>query len=66
MVGGLHEAGASRVAVASWLLAPGLFQRRLEASGADLIAAPLADHPAVVDVVGNRYRAALVEAACSA
>ncbi len=66
VVDGLHEAGASRVAVASWLLAPGLFQRRLEGSGAEVIAAPLADHDAVLDVVGNRYRAALGGAACSA
>ncbi len=66
VVNGLHEAGASRVAAASWLLAPGLFQRRLAASGAEVIAAPLADHFAVLDVVGNRYRAALVQAAYSA
>lgn len=44
----------SRVAVASWLLAPGLFQRRLADSGADLVAAPLGDHPAVVRLVIRR------------
>lgn len=52
-------AGAgARVAVASWLLAPGLFQRRLDACGADIVAAPLATHRAVVDVVLQRYAAA--------
>lgn len=52
-------AGArARVAVASWLLAPGLFQRRLARSGADVIAAPLAAHRGVVDVVLQRYTAA--------
>lgn len=49
-------AGAgSRVAVASWLLAPGLFHRRVSRSGADVVSAPLADHRGVVDVVVRRY-----------
>ncbi|WAL64832.1 sirohydrochlorin chelatase [Amycolatopsis cynarae] len=47
-----------RVAVASWLLAPGLFQRRLAASGADVVAEPLGVHPGVVDLVLRRYREA--------
>ncbi|GAA1245915.1 sirohydrochlorin chelatase [Prauserella halophila] len=44
-----------RVVVASWLLAPGLFQRRLEAAGADAVSAPLGAHPAVADLVLRRY-----------
>ncbi len=48
----------SRVAVASWLLAPGLFQRRLSGSGADVVAAPLGDHPAVARLVLHRAREA--------
>ncbi|MFC4004315.1 sirohydrochlorin chelatase [Prauserella oleivorans] len=44
-----------RVVVASWLLAPGLFQRRLEDSGADLVSQPLGSHPAVADLVLRRY-----------
>lgn len=48
----------ARVAVASWLLAPGLFQRRLDACGADVVAAPLAAHRGVVDVILQRYAAA--------
>lgn len=49
LVAGLRAAGESRVAVASWLLAPGLFYRRLTAAGADVVAAPLGVHPEVVD-----------------
>jgi len=58
VVAGLRASGAGRVAVASWLLAPGLFQRRLHAAGADVVAGPLADHPAVPALVVARYRAA--------
>jgi hypothetical protein len=46
------------VAVASWLLAPGLFQRNLDRCGADVVAAPLSDHAAVLDVLASRYRSA--------
>jgi hypothetical protein len=35
--------------VASWLLAPGLFHRRLAGTGADVVAAPLSTHPGVID-----------------
>lgn len=48
-----------RVAIASWLLAPGLFQRRLDDSGAEVVAEPLGVHPGVVDLVLRRYRHAL-------
>jgi sirohydrochlorin ferrochelatase len=57
-VAALRDGGADRVAVASWLLAPGLFQRRLDACGADLVGGPLSDHDAVVELVADRYRAA--------
>lgn len=53
----LRAGGARRVAVASWLLAPGLFQRALDGCGADVVAAPLAGHRAVVDVVFARAAA---------
>ena len=59
LVAGLRRAGAARVAVASWLLAPGFYQRRLAACGADLVTAPLGTHPAVVAAVVDRYRAAV-------
>lgn len=62
----LRAEGAERVAVASWLLAPGLFHRRLADCGADVVAAPIAEHPAVLELIGRRYRAALHAAARSA
>lgn len=49
LVAGLRAAGERRVAVASWLLAPGLFHRTLGSAGADVVAAPLGAHCAVVD-----------------
>jgi sirohydrochlorin ferrochelatase len=52
----LREGGSSRVAVSSWLLAPGLFQRRLDVCGASVVAAPLGTHSAVADLVVGRYR----------
>jgi sirohydrochlorin ferrochelatase len=54
----LRAEGAARVAVASWLLAPGLFQRTLDGSGADVVSVPLADHDAVINLVVARFRAA--------
>lgn len=58
-VAALRAGGAARVAVASWLLAPGLFARHLDGCGADAVGAPLADHPAVAELVVDRYRRAL-------
>ncbi|GAA4404043.1 hypothetical protein GCM10023168_16180 [Fodinibacter luteus] len=52
-------AGGAPVVVASYLLAPGFFQRRLEEAGADLVSGPLAPDERIVDVVVDRYRAAL-------
>jgi sirohydrochlorin ferrochelatase len=49
LVAGLRAAGEPRVAVASWLLSPGLFHCRLVETGADVVAAPLGVHPGVVD-----------------
>lgn len=51
-------ARGSRVVLATWLLAPGAFHRRLADAGAALVADPLGDHPDVVTVVVERYRAA--------
>lgn len=45
----LRAAGEHRIAVASWLLAPGLFHRRLADAGADVVAAPLGAHRGVLD-----------------
>ncbi len=45
------------VAVASYLLAPGVFHDRLAASGAAWVSVPLGDHPAVAGLVIDRFRA---------
>jgi sirohydrochlorin ferrochelatase len=58
----LRTRGARRVAVASYLLADGLFQDRLRASGADVVAEPLGAHPGVVRLIASRFRRALVPA----
>jgi sirohydrochlorin ferrochelatase len=60
VVAGLHARGARRVAVASYLLADGLFQDRLRTSGADVVSEPLGTHPGVVRLVASRFRRALV------
>ncbi len=44
--------------VASYLLAPGVFHDKLTASGARVVSAPLGAHPALADVVLNRYEEA--------
>ncbi|WP_216214315.1 sirohydrochlorin chelatase [Amycolatopsis aidingensis] len=61
VVAACQEAGADgrRVAVASWLLAPGLFQRKVTLAGAQVVAEPLGAHPAVVDLILRRYTEAV-------
>jgi len=54
-----RAAGARRVVVASYLLAPGHFHGALEAAGADVVTAPLAPHPDLARIVLDRYDAAL-------
>ncbi|MCG5431569.1 sirohydrochlorin chelatase [Mycobacterium sp. MYCO198283] len=44
-----------RVFVASYLLAPGLFHDRLASCGATGVAAPLAGHPRLVELVVSRF-----------
>jgi len=46
------------VAVASYLLAPGLFQDQLAECGADWVTQPLGGHPALAGLVIDRYRTA--------
>ena len=57
-VAGLRAAGHSRVAVATYLLAPGVFADRLHSVGADVISAPIGVHPLVVDAVITAFAAA--------
>jgi sirohydrochlorin ferrochelatase len=58
-VSDLRAGGADRVAVASYLIAAGQFHDLAVASGADVVAAPLADHPALARLVLARYDEAL-------
>jgi sirohydrochlorin ferrochelatase len=51
------------VAVASYLLAPGVFADRLRASGAAWVSAPLGNHPAVAALIVDRFRSRLEPAA---
>lgn len=44
-----------RVVVASWLLAPGVFQGVLDRCGADVVAEPVGAHPLVVQALVRRY-----------
>ena len=55
----LRRRGAPRVAVATYLLFPGLFADKLAAAGADVVSAPLADAPEVVQLVLARFDAAV-------
>lgn len=50
--------GARRVVVASYLLADGLFQEVLRASGADIVSRPLGAHPGLARLIANRFRSA--------
>ncbi|NKE56491.1 sirohydrochlorin chelatase [Lentzea sp. PSKA42] len=55
-----------RVAVASWLLAPGTFHGSLAECGADVVSEPIGAHPLVVDVLLRKYyeaRAVLLQSA---
>ncbi len=49
---------ARRVVVASYLLADGLFQEVLRASGADIVSQPLGTHPGLARLIADRFRSA--------
>jgi sirohydrochlorin ferrochelatase len=51
--------GKRRVAVASYLLADGLFQERLRASRADIVSQPLGTHPGLARLVAGRFQSAV-------
>lgn len=56
----LRERTGQPVAIASYLLAPGLFQDELADCGADWVTAPLGGSPALAALVIERYRRALL------
>ncbi|KAA0110994.1 sirohydrochlorin chelatase [Mycolicibacterium sp. P9-22] len=47
-----------KIAVASYLLADGLFQDRLRSSGADMVSEPLGVHPGMIRLIASRFRRA--------
>ncbi|MET8871653.1 sirohydrochlorin chelatase [Nocardia sp. NPDC004604] len=56
----LHARGADRVLIAPWFLAPGLLTDRLIAAATELVHADvIGPHPALADVVWDRYDAAI-------
>ena len=57
-VAAARAAGARRVIAASYVLAPGHFAGLVHRAGADLVSAPLGDHPEVIAVAAQRYREA--------
>jgi sirohydrochlorin ferrochelatase len=54
-----RRAGAERVVVASYLLAPGHFHDKLQGAGADFVTAPLLPDDRIAAVLLDRYDAAL-------
>jgi sirohydrochlorin ferrochelatase len=54
----LRARGGRRVAIASYLLADGLFQDRLRAAGADLVTDPLGALPGTARLIASRFRRA--------
>ncbi|CAM4383738.1 Sirohydrochlorin cobaltochelatase [Mycobacterium basiliense] len=59
VVANARRRGARRVVVVSYLLAEGLFQERLRASGADLVTPPLGNHPGLGQLIADRFRNAM-------
>jgi sirohydrochlorin ferrochelatase len=55
----LRGTNGGPVAVASYLIAPGQFHDLAAASGAQAVAGPIADHPALARLVLHRYDAAV-------
>jgi sirohydrochlorin ferrochelatase len=54
-----RKGGADRVALASYLLAPGHFESLAREAGADLVSAPLGADPRLVEIALERFDAAL-------
>ncbi|MGC5076513.1 sirohydrochlorin chelatase [Agrococcus sp. DT81.2] len=57
----VRGANAAPVSVASYLLAPGFFQSRVLAAGAERVSAPLGIDSRIVDVIVDRYLAATLQ-----
>ncbi|MEU6713414.1 CbiX/SirB N-terminal domain-containing protein [Nonomuraea sp. NPDC046802] len=57
----LRASPAARVAIASYVLAPGFFHDRLASAGAGLVSEPLGADPDVAALIWHRYDAALAQ-----
>lgn len=57
-----RRAGAERVVIAAYLLAPGHFHDKLATAGADAVTAPLLPDPRIAAVLLDRYDAAVAQA----
>lgn len=55
----LRASGHRRVAIASYLLAPGRFSEQLDEAGADAVSEPIGVHPLLVRAIADRWRAAV-------
>lgn len=55
-VAAAREAGAERVIIASYVLAPGHFAQLIANAGADIATDPVGTDPRVVGVIAERYR----------
>lgn len=53
-----RQRSGRRIAVASYLIADGLFQDRLRDAGGDIVSEPLGVHPGMVRLIANRFRRA--------
>jgi sirohydrochlorin ferrochelatase len=58
-VAAARQAGAERVVVAAYLLAPGHFHDKLAGAGADAVTAPLLPDGRIAAVLLDRYDSAL-------
>ncbi len=61
-VAAARRAGAERVVIAAYLLAPGHFHDKLATAGADAVTAPLLPDPRIAAVLLDRYDAAVAQA----
>ncbi|SDC33137.1 Sirohydrochlorin ferrochelatase [Sanguibacter gelidistatuariae] len=57
----LGGAEHGRVAMATYLLAPGFFSNRLAEAGADIVAEPLGAHPLIAQIIVDRFNEALTQ-----
>jgi sirohydrochlorin ferrochelatase len=60
VVDGLRARGSRQIAIASYVLAPGTLPDRFATTNADIVTRPLGAEPEIVDVVLERYDAALL------